>query len=815
MSSKEASRLVQISGNLFAENGIFETGNRIEKIHLRPKVVSDRDLAGARTIVRKGGKWFLQMYSGPDLPLQEVSRAPTGVWKGFYLLDAGESHPRALTAQGMRIGPRGLEDPKKGITLQPNTVYWMGASLHPSMIIVTKVTDDAIEYMDPYTKKKSKVQRWIGEDLIMQGSKRWLESYGKYQPESAKSIRSMLKGGPGKKVNLRDFDRLRVTVRANDPSKDLWREAEQYGNVAGIERDDGVMLYEIEGFRCKVDKIKKDNRFKVESEKKIASSGSVLAKLIQGLEGELKKKLIRYVGSGSKTNVRVENTGRHTVITLWMELDDDPRAVGEAGEIAKVMLGDNVHLESHRLVPNMWVATKKIAGKKELRSIKDKARSDKLKGKRDVEPKDKEKKGPKTQEQKKLDEEKRRRQVEKGKFGLPGAGRATVQPSKKQKEKSRKVKHKKKYSMQLVQEAQDLLNPSQKQAAAVNARHVATLLSLRKGDKVLVKAGGLPKPRVLTVLEGPTKHSNSKSIMVFVASGKTRPGHRRGGVLTYRPAVETEHGMYLPEELTYQPTLLQRVQHVTDLKKVSEAQAERYVMAALPNGTVEMFIEVLSSKLTQWDKRYNKDNPYALGHYLEAVGRVRDMMRSDLKKDDPEALAKLKRVIDRFLEPQFGPVKTTKKQIDKFLEKGTKPSLVRASDFGTKVAFKANNTQNVQIRDLASYAPRVQLSIKSSSLPPASHVKLAMRQISDAVNAQTKVVGVFNKMVTKFARENGIAVGRTLGLGEPWLTLDGGYVIVSSVAWNLKTKDGSTVEEFVEKLENFSRAMGMGFRTFQ
>lgn len=174
-------------------------------------------------------------------------------------------------AQGYRIGPGGLEKPSKGITLQPDTVYWMGASSSPSMIIVTKVTDDSIEYMDPYNKQKRKIQRWIGEDLIMQGSKTWLSSYARYQPEMAKSIRSMLNGGPGKKEKMRDWDRVRITVRAKDPSQDLWRVAEQYGNVAGIDDDDGVMLYEIEGFRGSVEKVKKDNRFTVKSEKKIGS----------------------------------------------------------------------------------------------------------------------------------------------------------------------------------------------------------------------------------------------------------------------------------------------------------------------------------------------------------------------------------------------------------------------------------------------------------------------------------------------------------------------------------------------------------------
>lgn len=94
-----SSRLIQISGNLFVENGTTQIGDRTDMIHLRPKAVGDRNLQGATAIVRKGGKWFLKMYSGSDLPLQEASNPPSHVWKGFYLLGPNESHPRALMAQ--------------------------------------------------------------------------------------------------------------------------------------------------------------------------------------------------------------------------------------------------------------------------------------------------------------------------------------------------------------------------------------------------------------------------------------------------------------------------------------------------------------------------------------------------------------------------------------------------------------------------------------------------------------------------------------------------------------------------------------------
>lgn len=128
------------------------------------------------------------------------------------------------------------------------------------------------------------------------------------------------------------------------------------------------------------------------------------------------------------------------------------------------------------------------------------------------------------------------------------------------------------------------------------------------------------------------------------------------------------------------PTVSQRIAKLT-----SEVNALRE--AGLPNATVEMFIQVLVSKLTQWDKRYNKSNPYALGHFLEAAERVRKMMSADLKKDDPASLEKLKKAVDRAFDPTFSPVRAMKKQVDQFLEKGAMPSLVRRGSYvGTKVS---------------------------------------------------------------------------------------------------------------------------------
>jgi len=88
----------------------------------------------------------------------------------------------------------------------------------------------------------------------------------------------------------------------------------------------------------------------------------------------------------------------------------------------------------------------RTAGKKERRSLKDKVKSDKLKGLRSKEPKGpKPKKAPMTPTQKKHEEEMRQKQLDSGAFGLPGAGRGGKHETGRQKAErpDRKQKHKK------------------------------------------------------------------------------------------------------------------------------------------------------------------------------------------------------------------------------------------------------------------------------------------------------------------------------------------------------------------------------------
>jgi len=105
---------------------------------------------------------------------------------------------------------------------------------------------------------------------------------------------------------------------------------------------------------------------------------------------------------------------------------------------------------------------------------------------------------------------------------------------------------------------------------------------------------------------------------------------------------------------------------------------DRRIAALEP--TVESFLMILSANMIQADaaqrkrdmKRGQPGNPYALGHMMEAVGKVRSAMQSVLKSSEPEDLKKLKDVIVRNFT-DFGARKKTLKTIDDYLTSGKVP----------------------------------------------------------------------------------------------------------------------------------------------
>ncbi len=73
------------------------------------------------------------------------------------------------------------------------------------------------------------------------------------------------------------------------------------------------------------------------------------------------------------------------------------------------------------------------------------------------------------------------------------------------------------------------------------------------------------------------------------------------------------------------------------------------VRGGLPSATVEMFLLVLVSKLTQLDKRMQKKRPSStrLGHFLQAAEDVEKMVSKYKKRDDPEAIEALRQALLR------------------------------------------------------------------------------------------------------------------------------------------------------------------------
>lgn len=101
-------------------------------------------------------------------------------------------------------------------------------------------------------------------------------------------------------------------------------------------------------------------------------------------------------------------------------------------------------------------------------------------------------------------------------------------------------------------------------------------------------------------------------------------------------------------------------------------------------GTVTNFLLVLSSKITDYDrkeqakemKRRMVPNVYRLGLLFQAADKVKQDMTGMEQSSDKAALEKLKASLNQRFTSDFGPKKNVVKQIDAFLEKGKLPSIV-------------------------------------------------------------------------------------------------------------------------------------------
>ncbi len=137
-------------------------------------------------------------------------------------------------------------------------------------------------------------------------------------------------------------------------------------------------------------------------------------------------------------------------------------------------------------------------------------------------------------------------------------------------------------------------------------------------------------------------------------------------------------------------------------------------------GSVEHFLQVLISKLTQYDKRQMRGkyyNPNALALYFDASEKVRAALAGSWDSSEEADLLKLKKALSRFFTGDFSPAKAVKKQIDQFLSKGTRPSLTRRSSM---------------VEDLGSQ----QGKSMSDSFSKAAVEQLAQRHLKMATNGR-------------------------------------------------------------------------------
>jgi len=104
----------------------------------------------------------------------------------------------------------------------------------------------------------------------------------------------------------------------------------------------------------------------------------------------------------------------------------------------------------------------------------------------------------------------------------------------------------------------------------------------------------------------------------------------------------------------------------------------------MTSATVECFLMILTSKLTQYDIRETRremkrggGNIYRLGLLFEALEHVRSSVSQYLDRDDREAMQALRAAMLAHYTPGFGPVRNVEKQIDKWLLQGIAPSIVK------------------------------------------------------------------------------------------------------------------------------------------
>jgi hypothetical protein len=121
-----------------------------------------------------------------------------------------------------------------------------------------------------------------------------------------------------------------------------------------------------------------------------------------------------------------------------------------------------------------------------------------------------------------------------------------------------------------------------------------------------------------------------------------------------------------------------------NFNKAIAAVAAPATKKGIGEGTVEKFLLVLSSKITQYDQREEKRdlkrgghvNIYRLGHLLGALERTHNRVKEVAHRSDAYSLDLLKKAMSKEFTPGFSPVMNVEKQIAAWLATKKEPSLV-------------------------------------------------------------------------------------------------------------------------------------------
>jgi len=165
--------------------------------------------------------------------------------------------------------------------------------------------------------------------------------------------------------------------------------------------------------------------------------------------------------------------------------------------------------------------------------------------------------------------------------------------------------------------------------------------------------------------------------------GKSRGGRRavyRGSTGMSQCVRVYDKGIRVWPKETEQLEQLRKSEH----PKALHSHARPSLVENPKDATVAMWLMVLKSKLTQWDKReFEKEmkrsgrgNIYRLSHLLGAAQETEAALKKYLNRDDKEALDRFEEEVDAHFTPGFSPIKNVKKQLTKYRETGKMPSLV-------------------------------------------------------------------------------------------------------------------------------------------